>query len=83
MDGSTPGPPVPHHLPEFAPVHVHRTGATIQPSHPLTPSSPSAPRLSQHQRHMWEGSMSCSVNISNRPILYTISLKNDLSDGEG
>ena len=48
MDCSTPGPPVPHHLPEFAQVHVHEICDAIQPSHPLSPSSP-APSLSQHQ----------------------------------
>ena len=49
MDCSTPSLPVPHHLPEFAQVHVHCIGGAIQPSHPLTPSSPSALNLSQHQ----------------------------------
>ena len=48
-DCSTPGLPVPHHLPEFAQVHVHCIGDAIQPSHPLIPSSPSAFNLSQHQ----------------------------------
>ena len=42
MDCSTPGFPVPQHLPEFAQVHVHWIGDAIQPSHPLSPSSPSA-----------------------------------------
>ena len=42
MDCSMPGLPVPYHLPEFAQVHVHCTGDAIQPSNPLTPSSPSA-----------------------------------------
>ena len=42
MDCRTPGLPVPHHLPKFAQVHVHCIGDTIQPSHPLMPSSPSA-----------------------------------------
>ena len=41
--------PVPHHLLEFAQVRVHCIGDAIQPSHPLTPSSPSALSLSQHQ----------------------------------
>ena len=40
MDCSMPGSPVPHHLPEFAQVHVHWIGDTIQPSHPLLPSPP-------------------------------------------
>ena len=34
MDGSTPGFSVPHHLPEFAHVHVHCISDTIHPSHP-------------------------------------------------
>ena len=49
MDCSTPGLPVPHHLLEFAQVHVHCIGDAIQLSHPLVPSSPSAFNLSQHQ----------------------------------
>ena len=43
-----PGLPVPHHLLEFAQVHVHWIGDSIQPSYPLSPSSP-ALNLSQHQ----------------------------------
>ena len=43
MDCSTPGLSVPHHLPKFAQVHVHCILDAIQPSHPLTPFSPSAP----------------------------------------
>ena len=43
---STPGFPVPHHLPESAQVHVHCVGDAIQPSLPLTPSSPFALYLS-------------------------------------
>ena len=42
MDCSIPGLPVPHRLPEFAQVHVHCIGDTVQPSHSLMPSSPSA-----------------------------------------
>jgi len=48
MDGSTPGLPVPHDLPKFAQIHVYCIGNTIQPYHPLMPSSPSALNLSQH-----------------------------------
>ena len=48
-DCSTPGFPVPHHLLEFAHFHVHWVGDAVQPSHPLTPSSPSALNLSQYQ----------------------------------
>ena len=49
MNRSTPGLPVPHHLPKFAQVHVHCISDAAQPSHPLTPSSPSSLHLSQHQ----------------------------------
>ena len=49
MDCSTPGLPVPHHLPKFAHVHVHCIGDAIQSSHPLTPSSPFVLNLPQHQ----------------------------------
>ena len=48
-DCSMPGLPVPHHFSEFAQVHVHWDGDAIQPSHPLSSSSPSAVNLSQHQ----------------------------------
>jgi len=41
--------PVPHHLLEFAQVHVHCISDAIQPSQPLMPSSLSAFNLSQHQ----------------------------------
>ena len=47
MDCSTPSFPVPHHLLEFAQVHVHCISDVIQPSHPLSPSSPSVFNLSQ------------------------------------
>ena len=50
MDCSAPGLPVLHHLLEFAQVYVHYLGDAVQPSHPLTPSSPSALNLSQHKR---------------------------------
>ena len=49
MDCSKLGLPVPHHLPELAQVHVHCIGDAIQPSHPLSPPSPFALNLSQHQ----------------------------------
>ena len=49
MACSTPGFPVPYHLLEFAQVHVHWVSNAIQLSHTLSPSSPSASNLSQHQ----------------------------------
>ena len=49
MDCSTPGLLVHHQLPEFTQTHVHRVSDAIQPSHPLSPPSPPALNLSQHQ----------------------------------
>ena len=48
-DCNKPGLSVPHHLPKFAQVHIPCIDDAIQPSHPLTPSFPSALSLSQHQ----------------------------------
>ena len=49
MNRSTPRLPVHHQLPEFTQTHVHRVSDAIQPSHPLSSSSPPAPNPSQHQ----------------------------------
>ena len=49
MNRSTPGLPVHHQLPEYTETHVHRVSDAIQPSHPLSSSSPPAPNPSQHQ----------------------------------
>ena len=49
MNRSMPGLPVHHQLPEFTQTHAHRVSDTIQPSHPLSSSSPPAPNPSQHQ----------------------------------
>ena len=46
MNGSTPGLPVHHQLPESTQTHVHRVGDAIQPSHPLSTSSSPAPNPS-------------------------------------
>ena len=56
-DGSTPGLPVRHQLPELAQTHVHWVGDAIQPSHPLSSPSPPICNLSQHQGLLqWIGS---------------------------
>ena len=46
IDCRKPGFPVLHHLLEFAQTHVHWVSDAIQPSHPLSPPSPSALNLS-------------------------------------
>ena len=48
MGCSTLGSSVFHYLPEFAQIHVHWVDDTIEPSHPLLPSSSFAFSLSQH-----------------------------------
>ena len=49
MNHSTPGLPVHHQLPEFTQTHVHQVSDAIQPSYPLSSSSPLVPNPSQHQ----------------------------------
>ena len=49
MNHSTPGLPVHHQLLEFTQTHVHRVRDDIQPSHPRSSLSPTAPNPSQHQ----------------------------------
>ena len=49
MNTSVPDFPVLHCLPEFAQTHVHWVSDAIQPPHPLSPPSPPAFNLSQHQ----------------------------------
>ena len=72
LDGSTPGLPVHHHLPELAQTHVHPVRDAIQPSHPLSSPSPRAFNLSQQQGLFnksalcirWPKNWSFSFNIS-------------------
>ena len=49
MNCGTPGLPVHHQLSKFTQTHVPQVGDAIQPSHPLSSPSPSAPNPSQHQ----------------------------------
>ena len=43
MNRSKPGLPVHHQLPEVTETHIHRVSDAIQPSHPLSSTSPPAP----------------------------------------
>ena len=57
MDCSILGFPVLHYLLEFPQTHFYRISDAIQPSHPLSPLSPPALNLSQHQGHFqWDKS---------------------------
>ena len=49
MNCSIPGFSVLHCLPEFAQMHVHCVSDATQPSYPLSPPSPLALSISQHQ----------------------------------
>ena len=49
MNHRTPGLPVHRQLPEFTQTHVHQVSDALQPSHPLSSPSPTAPNPSQHQ----------------------------------
>ena len=70
-DCSTPGFPVLHYLPEFAQTHVHWVSDAIQPSHPLSPVSPPALSLSQHQGlFQWVSSSSQVVEVSELQLLH-------------
>ena len=72
MNHSMPGLPVHHKLPELTQTHAHRVGDAIQPSHPLSSSSPPASNPSQHQvfsnestlRMRWPKYWSFSFSIS-------------------
>ena len=71
MHCATPGFPVCHQLLELAQTHIHWVSDAIQPSHPLSSSSP-AFNLSQHQGLFhesvlcirWPKYLSCSFSIS-------------------
>ena len=72
MNGSTPGRPVHHQLPEFTQTHVHRVGDVIQPFHPLSsllllPPIPPSIRVFSNEstlRMRWPKYWSFSFSIS-------------------
>ena len=84
LDCSMPDFPV-HYLPEFAQTHVLSVGDAVQLSHPLSPPSPPALNLSQHQglfqwvgsSHKWSKywifnfstSLACWIRVALRPMI--------------
>ena len=89
MNRSTPGLPVHHHLPEFTQIHIHRVSDAIQPSHPLSSPSPTAPippsiRVFSNEStlHMrWPKYWSFSFNITpSKEIPGLISFRMDWLD---
>ena len=61
MDCSTPGLPVHPQLQELAQTHIHRVSDAIQPSHPLSSTSPYAFNFSYHQGLFQQASSSHQV----------------------
>ena len=82
---SMPGLPVHHQLLEFTQTHVHWVGDAFQPSHPLSPPSPPAFSLSQHQGQFFTSgdpqywSFSFSISPSNE-YLGLVSVRMDWLD---
>ena len=64
--------PVLHHLPELAQTHVHWVSDAIQPSHPLSPPSPPAFNLSQHQGlSQWVSSLHQGARVLELQLQYS------------
>ena len=75
MDGSMPGFPVHHQLPELAQTCVHLVSDAIQPSHPLLAPSPPAFNLSQPQglfQLLASGGQSIGTSVSTSFLLMNI-----------
>ena len=83
MNGSMPGLPVHHLLPEFTQTHVHWVGDAIQPSHPLSSPFPPARNPSQHQGlFQWVNSSHelyhTSTILSSRVCMILIALDHEI-----
>ena len=74
IDCSTTGLPVHHQLLEFIQTHVLWVGDAIQPSHPLSSSSPLAFNLSEHQGlFKWVSSLHQVAEVLSRVLLQHFS----------
>ena len=83
MNHSTPDLPVHHQLPEFTQTHVHRVSDTIQPSHPLSSSSPPAPNPSQHQSlFQWVNSLHEVAKVLEFQLWHHSFQRNQLEPGK-
>ena len=83
MDYNTPGFPVlgwsPCYLLEFAQTHIHWVSDAIQPSHPLSPLSPHALSLSQHQGLIYNESVLLIMWPTYWSFRFSISPSNEYS----
>ena len=74
MNLRMPGLPVHHQLPESTQTHVHWVGNAIQPSHPLSSSSPPALNLSQHQGLLkWVSSSHQMIKVLEFQLQHSLS----------
>ena len=80
MNCSIPGFPVLYYLPEFAQTHVHWVSDAIQPSHSLSPPSPPAFNLSQHQWVDTSHQVAKGFSFSNSPFqwIFRVDFLQDL-----
>ena len=78
MNHSSPGLPVHHQLPEFTQTHVHRVRDAIQPSHPRSSPSPTAPNPSKHQSLFQESGL-CIKWPKYWSLSFSISASNEYS----
>ena len=84
MNRSTPVLPVHHQLAEFTQTYIHRVGDAIQPSHPLSSSSPPSIRVFSNEstlRMRWPKYWSFSFSIiPSKEIPGLISFRMDWLD---
>ena len=78
---SMPGSSILHYLPEFAQTHVHWVSDAIQPSHLLSPSSPTALNLSQHQGlFQWISCLHQVTKLLELQLQFSISSSSNIQD---
>ena len=74
MNCRMPGLPVHHQLPESTQTHVRWVSNAIQPSHPLSSSSPPALNLSQHQGLLkWVSSLHQMTKVLEFQLQHSLS----------
>ena len=84
MDCSTLVSSALHNVLEFVQIHIHWVSDANEPSHPLSPSSPAAFNLSQHQDlFQWVGSSNqvakvLELQIQHQPIQWIFSFISNL-----